>query len=678
MNNCENCFDISPMIGRLVGVTRTMRLALYKGEGVPTGTPQDLTGLTVVVRVLRDGTADIFLPEFVIEGNDNNIVKFVWPATEQAVGNYTFDVTFTDGGINVNRIDWHGPRGMRLVEHSYQVYGDDSFGVKSNEEIGLIGYFTTSGVGMSAFEVWVASPESEGYEKTVEGFMAYLRQPATDAAEEAEADHERAVADHAQAVADHVLANADHETAAADHTRAGNDHDTASGDHTRAESDHTQAVTDSQRAASDHQQAVSDVEKAESDRTKAAQDRQRAAADHGIASTDHDTAATDHQQAQSDHTKAAEDHTQAVADYEQAARDHTRAENDHDTASNDHVQAEDDHTRAEADHTAAAADHTAAAADHEQAANDHTQASTDHTTAASDHTRAEQDHTKAGQDSERAATDHSRAESDHSTAAQDHTTAASDHTLAGQDHSTAAQDHTQAGSDHERAESDHSRAEEDHASIADKVSHEELAVAIEPLARKDGSYDTMSVGLAKNLEGRTNVTDSFFERTTGGDAEVANGLAQMTEVGGNSVKFNQLAWPYNSEGWVELNTVKTLLDGSKTVRVTPNSDSGGLVKAIKVYKSGSLLIIPGGHKYYLSGNIETSSQTTTASYGFFDDRTNASLLRLYHGGGEKTRYSIIGSFSSTAYLACRLGNSALTSEYADFSNMTCIDLTAIF
>lgn len=132
-----------------------------------------------------------------------------------------------------------------------------------------------------------------------------------------------------------------------------------------------------------------------------------------------------------------------------------------------------------------------------------------------------------------------RANTDHNTATSDHETAASDHT-------TAASDHTQAGTDHERAESDHSRAEEDHASIADKVSQEELAQAIEPLASKDGSYDTMSVGLAKNLEGRTNVTGSFFERTAGGDAEVANGLAQMTEVGGNSVKFNQLLRGVNS------------------------------------------------------------------------------------------------------------------------------------
>ena len=178
MNNCDNCFDNRPRIGRLSGVTRTMRLAIYEGEGVPTGTPQDLSTMTsVVVRVLRDGTGDIYLPEFIIEGDDNNVVKFVWPAAEQAVGNYTIDVVMNEGE-NVNRVNWHGSNGIRLVQYSNQVYGEDAIGEKSNEETGLIGYFTTNGVGMSAYQQWLA----EGHEGTTSDFITWLRKPATDAA----------------------------------------------------------------------------------------------------------------------------------------------------------------------------------------------------------------------------------------------------------------------------------------------------------------------------------------------------------------------------------------------------------------------------------------------------------------------------------------------------------------
>lgn len=59
-------------------------------------------------------------------------------------------------------------------------------------------------------------------------------------------------------------------------------------------------------------------------------------------------------------------------------------------------------------------------------------------------------------------------------------------------------------------------------------------------ANIDGFYEGMGVGVAKRLEGNTDVAGSFLERTTGGDAELVNGLAQLDEVQGGSVKFNQL------------------------------------------------------------------------------------------------------------------------------------------
>lgn len=345
--NCENCIVGRPHIGRLAGVTRTMRLALYEGEGVPEGTPQDLTGLTVVVRVLRDGTNDIYTPGFVVEGTDSNVIKFTWPADQQAVGNYTIDVTMTDGSNNVNRVNWHGKDGIRLVEYSNQVYGDDATGAESSEAVGLVGYFTTNGVGMSAYEEWLASDESAGYPQTVAGFMTYLKQPATDAAAAAEATMTS------------IQSRADD-----DHTRAGQDHTTAESDHTRAGQDHTLAASDHTTAASDHTQAGNDHTRAESDHTLAAADHTTAAADHTLAASDHGTAASDHTRAGNDHTRAEGDHGTAADDHTLAAADHTTASTDHGTAAADHTTAGNDHTRANNDHGTAADDHTQAVADH--------------------------------------------------------------------------------------------------------------------------------------------------------------------------------------------------------------------------------------------------------------------------------------------------------------------------
>lgn len=153
-------------------------------------------------------------------------------------------------------------------------------------------------------------------------------------------------------------------------------------------------------------------------------------------------------------------------------------------------------------------------------------------------------------------------------------------------------------------------------------------VAMDNVAQKDGSYDTMAVGIAKNLEGRTNVTGSFMERTTGGDAEVANGLAQLNEVRGRSVKFNQL-----------------VNDSSVSETVTSN-----------------------GITFTKSGHIITASGTATGT-AFSSNRAVVSLQenhKYYIGRGhvgENNAY--VQVFSSLA------GNVALSATGEDSKIVTC-------
>ena len=339
---CEN----TPTVWRLTGVTRTLRLRIFN----PDGTPLDLTGRTVAVTIARDNSEFSYAPGFVIEGDDGNVVKFEWPAAKQGAGDYTINVTTTDGSGNVDRVNWHGPTGIRLVDFSFMVRGEDALGVTSEANIGLDGTFTMNGTGMSAYDEWLA----EGHTGTPEDFIAWLRQPAVDAASAAEAQMGQI-----------------QERADADHTRAGNDHTTAGQDHTRAGNDHTTATDDHRIAAADHSTATDD---------------------HTLAASDHVTAAEDHRVAGIDHGTAADDHTRAGQDHTQAGSDHTRAGEDHNRAGDDHQTASSDHTRAGEDHTTAGSDHTRAGEDHTQAGNDHTRAEADHGIAADDHTQATADH----------------------------------------------------------------------------------------------------------------------------------------------------------------------------------------------------------------------------------------------------------------------------------------------
>ena len=407
MSECS-CINRAPRMLR--GVTRTVRITVLDKAG----NAVDLSvAREVVVTVSLDGAgrSSAYNPDFSISGEDNNIVEFPWYADEQKrCGRYTIDLSADFGNRNQSRVDFHREFGVELVEHSCDVSEEPTEAMEVDDDLDLEGTLEVTTDGMSAFDQWRTSPESEGYPPTEEGFFAWMRQPATDAATAAAA----------QMSVIQGRADEDHTRAGQDHTRAESDHGTASSDHTRAASDHTQAGNDHTQAVSDHGTAADDHTLAASDHGTAASDHTLAASDHGTAATDHSNAASDHSRAATDHTTAAADHTQAGQDHSRAATDHTTAGEDHTRAGEDHTQAGQDHTTAGNDHTQAGSDHTRAESDHSTAASDHTQAGNDHTTASADHTRAEQDHTQAGNDHTRAESDHTRAENDHTRAEQDH------------------------------------------------------------------------------------------------------------------------------------------------------------------------------------------------------------------------------------------------------------------
>ena len=223
----------------LRAVTRTVRMIILDGAG----NAVDLTlARKVVATVSLDGAGKIgaYTPGITIGGERNNVVSFVWYADmQQRCGRYTFEVIADYGDRNQARVNWHREWGVELVEYNADESGTLPETLELEAYIDLTGSVNMNGVGMSAYEQWLASDYSEEYEKSVDGFMTWMRRPATAAAEAAlevmEQISRRAGDDHTQAGQDHTRAEEDH-------TRAGDDHTQAGQDHTRAEEDHTAAL----------------------------------------------------------------------------------------------------------------------------------------------------------------------------------------------------------------------------------------------------------------------------------------------------------------------------------------------------------------------------------------------------------------------------------------------------
>ena len=117
-------------------------------------------------------------------------------------------------------------------------------------------------------------------------------------------------------------------------------------------------------------------------------------------------------------------------------------------------------------------------------------------------------------------------------------------------------------------------------------------------ANVDGYYPQMGVGTAQRLEGDEIVEGSFFERTTGADAEVANGLAQLLEAKGKSQQWNQLISAMTGTNAVNLGLTAIIdaqgrLSISGTPQSTPSYNQLGITSQVSFYD---------GHKYMVFGN----------------------------------------------------------------------------
>lgn len=276
-----------------------------------------------------------------------------------------------------------------------------------------------------------------------------------------------------------------------------------------------------------------------------------------------------------------------------------------------------------------------------------------------------------------ASSDHTRAEGDHTTAAADHATATQDHTTAESDHTTASADHTQAEEDHTAsvAATGSATAAAATANTAAEAADEAREGIQDDLARKankDGYYETLAVGIAKNLEGRNDVTDSFMERTTGGDAEVANGAAQLMEVAGKSQVWNQLIQNGDfSDGttrWDASGATLSAADGILTWTANNATASNNLITVIPFIN---------GHKYYIgffikgnADNVINGAFGAVSGGGNFDSENYSTTWKRIAKMATPTT-------NTTNYLYLRPNAAANDGAVAYFRNIRVHDLTLL-
>lgn len=119
-------------------------------------------------------------------------------------------------------------------------------------------------------------------------------------------------------------------------------------------------------------------------------------------------------------------------------------------------------------------------------------------------------------------------------------------------------------------------------------------VPADNVAQQNGSYDLLTAGLAKNLQGRANTTvdANFTFREAGGSADIGNPQATVKSIHGSTLVFNQIL----NKGFITTQTKNDVTwtnndDGSYTVNGTASAATSFLEWAT----------ITPNHYYFMSG-----------------------------------------------------------------------------
>lgn len=196
-------------------------------------------------------------------------------------------------------------------------------------------------------------------------------------------------------------------------------------------------------------------------------------------------------------------------------------------------------------------------------------------------------------------------------------------------------------------------------------------------ADKDGEYDEMIVGLAKNLQSTVGVTDTapYNFRTSGGSLDVGERM-KLKKLVGMTLGWNQLSYNPNfssTDGWTGTDGAVSVADN---VAYISKATSGYISFSHTSLRS---FTAKAGHKFLITGLFQVSSGKiyllpTGASAGGLFTFTNASTEK---------RISIIWSPATDA--TCTMGARFYATTQGTTETITgtvkkfcCFDLTEIF
>ena len=198
---------------------------------------------------------------------------------------------------------------------------------------------------------------------------------------------------------------------------------------------------------------------------------------------------------------------------------------------------------------------------------------------------------------------------------------------------------------------------------------EEIEIQIEDLQNTkidkeaDDYYPQLSVGTADNLAGVDEVASEFNFRRSGGGA-IADGVARVQSIKGNSVVWNQLLKSFSS--W-NLPQGGEILNGGKGAKWLASKRSGALNASSNVFAQFA------SHKYLLMANVKTTSKNVGLGMYY----TNSPKVKHSGSGQWEILSVILKSYDGSD--CCYLTDTS-TSGYSDIEidGYICIDLTKKF
>ena len=179
-----------------------------------------------------------------------------------------------------------------------------------------------------------------------------------------------------------------------------------------------------------------------------------------------------------------------------------------------------------------------------------------------------------------------------------------------------------------------------------------VAEALDGKANNDGYYSKMSVGAAENLVGGNETSREFTRDTAGGTADIADGIAQIEKIKGNTIVWNQLVPdPKFSDlsKWTEKIGIDIVDDNNEITLIT-NTDSyrfnriGIVIPAVNTTEK--LLI-----RFKAKGNNMSSvfykdirmNETYEVFNYIYSIRSNDNYLRIYINAN-------VGYFKEESYI----------------------------